>query len=150
MEKYKKIIVKAVQTLSASLMLIGLLNTSQVHAQSPVDEKAIMAIVDNSIKEYRVYATCYSLDEMSLNLVKDEWNKSKNEALRDLKSDGASLVFLAKFALATNDSKILDSDMKLSEAMSYCYKNKKQTQRFYEFGQSHLAQEIFKLQQKSK
>jgi hypothetical protein len=78
------------------------------------------------------------------------WNKSKNEALHDLKSDGATVIFFVKFVLATDNSKILDSDMKLLEAMPYCYKNKKQVQRFYEFGQSHLAQEIYKLRQKSK
>lgn len=136
--------------MSASLALMSSVSTAQVHAQTSINEKAIMAVVDASIKEYRVYATCSSLDEQSLKLVKETWNKSRSEALRDLKSDGASLLFLARFALATEYSKIFDADMKLSEAMPYCYKNKKGVERFYEFGQSNLAQEIYNLQQKSK
>lgn len=83
-----------------------------------------MSVVEASIKEYRVYATCMSLDEMSLKLIKETWNQSRNEALRDLKSNGASLLFLCRFTLATADSKILVTDMNLSEAMPYSYKNK--------------------------
>jgi hypothetical protein len=109
-----------------------------------------MSVVEASIKEYRVYATCMSLDETSLKLIKETWNQSRNEALRDLKSNGASLLFLGRFTLATVDSKILNTDMNLSEAMPYCYKNKKNLDRFFEYGQSRLEKEIYNLQQKNK
>ena len=80
-------------------------------------KKAIMSVVEASIKEYRVYATCMFLDEMSLKLINETWNKSRNEALRNLKSNGTSLLILGRFTLATVDSKILDTNMNLSEAM---------------------------------
>jgi hypothetical protein len=136
--------------ISICIVLSSLCSLSQAHAQTPIDEKAVMAVVDTSIKEYRVYATCMSLDEFSLSSVKEIWNKSREEALHNLKSGGASVMFLARFTLATEDSKILDADMPLSDAMTYCYKNKKNLVRFYEFGQSNLDQEIYKLQKKSK
>ena len=138
------------RSLSIIITLLSLCSFSHASAQTSIDEKAVMAVVDKSIKEYRVYATCMSLDEMSLKAVKEIWNISRKEALQDLKSDGASLLFLARFALATEDSKILDADMKLAEAMPYCAKNKNNIKRFYVFGQSDLAQEIFNLKQKSK
>ncbi len=117
-------------------------------ADTQIDEKAVMVAVDATVKEYRVYATCYSLDAKGLSLVNDMWNKSRTEALDDLKSHKASLLFLARFAMASDFSKVLDTSITLDSAIAYCNKNEGQLKQFILLNIKELAPEVHKVLQK--
>jgi hypothetical protein len=133
--------------ISSVFALVLLLNFLHAQAATPIDEKAVLAVLDATVKEHRVYATCFALEKTGRALEKDMWNKSRMEALDHLKSHQASLLLAAKFSLASELSKLFDPDMTLASAMTYCDKNAVQIKQFYVLNITDLASEVNKVLQ---
>ena len=112
-------------------------------ADSPAfNADAVIRATDAVVAEHRVYATCLALDGQGLALVRENWRREVAQAvdaLRDLKSPA---LFALRFSEATDFSRLLDGDMKLSAAMEFCQKNEKTTRKFYELGYTRLASTV--------
>jgi hypothetical protein len=124
---------------------LAILLTSSCQAERPqreLDESATLREVKKIVAEYRVYATCLSLDAPTLALVESTWQKQVAAAIEALRELKPGVTFIASFTLAVRFSNLLDPDMKLSQAMDLCHKNPAAAETFWAFGNSRLTDAV--------
>lgn len=123
-----------------AILSIALLSSSIGAARAAgLDETAILQAVEKVVAEHKVYATCHSLDALSLRLVQQNWSREVGQGAEALKALKPSAALVARYLVATDSARLLDKGMTLSAAMAYCEKNHAQVTKFEEFAFSRLA-----------
>jgi len=126
---------------SVALALTTLSSIAAPDSQ-PFDEKKAIRALDDTVAEYRIYATCLSLIPDTLPLVEKLWQSQVAEASSNLNYLGATPAFKAYFLVTTKFTNLLDRNMKLGDAISLCEKNKEAQYRFHSFGHPNLSAAI--------
>lgn len=106
------------------------------------DEQRVLVAVDKIAAEYRVYATCLSLDAAGYDGVRQIWRMQVERGMAELNSLKASMEFAQKVGQKLSPAELVDGNMKLSEAIAYCAKNQAQLRTYMEFGFSSLDDAI--------
>jgi len=106
------------------------------------DEEKAMAAVETVVAEHRIYATCLSLDKLSLSIVQENWRREVKLATEELREVKPSAAFLHRFAGAVDFANLLDRSRHLEDAMNYCHANEKLLVNFQTFEFSHLVTAI--------
>ena len=112
---------------------------------SAFDEAAVLNAIDKVVAEHRIYATCMSLDKLSHRVVQENWAREIKLGAEALRPLNPSVGFVARYAKAVEPSRLLENDMPLSTAMTYCWANEAQVQKFHVFDFSRLADAINKV-----
>jgi hypothetical protein len=127
--------------LTAALVFTTLSSIAAPDSQ-PFDEKKAVRALDDTVAEYRIYATCLSLVPDTLPLVEKLWQSQVAEAGANLNSIGATPTFKAYFLVTTKFTNLLDRNMKLGDAITLCERNKEAQLRFHSFGYPNLSAAI--------
>ena len=106
------------------------------------DEKRAMRALDDTVAEYRIYATCLSLVPDTLPVVEKLWQSQVTDAAANLNAIGATPTFKAYFLVSTKFTNLLDRNMKLGDAIVLCERNKEAQLRFHSFGYPNLSAAI--------
>jgi hypothetical protein len=121
------------------LCALSLHSTTSCASSVAERDERVMHAVEKVVAEYRIYATCLSLDPMALSLVNETWNREVLAGVDALKEIGPSAALAARFATTVAPSQLLDPTMRLSDAIEYCKATRAQVLNFYSLSVSRLA-----------
>jgi len=100
--------------------------------------------VDEVVSKYKIYAICTSLQPDMLPLIEQDWERKVVSAGDYLKSFKPSVSFVLRFENAVRVASLVDGNIRLSDAISLCAKNKKAIVDYYAFDMADLTREIQK------
>lgn len=106
------------------------------------NEKAVNAAIDQVIAEHKFYATCSSLDDLSLKTIKYGWERMVQETREELASYKPSTIFIAQFELKAHFDSLVDQNKSLGETMRYCRTAPYKMSTYYEFGFISMPKEV--------
>ena len=108
------------------IILSVLIFSQTAYAEDGVafDEAAVLNVLDRSIAEQHVFATCSALDGDNRNFLKKNWQQWVNEVRSKLRGTKPSVIFIAKLEYKLRNTILLDETMSLASAMEFCDKNK--------------------------
>lgn len=122
---------------------ILLAHAFNAHASSKVlNENAVNTAIDKVIAEHKFYATCSSLDDLSLKTIKYGWEKMVMETREELASYKPSAIFIAQFEPKTRFDSLVDQNKSLGETMRYCRAAPYKMSTYYEFGFISMPKEV--------
>ncbi|MDR2188979.1 MAG: hypothetical protein LBE62_13215 [Azonexus sp.] len=98
---------------------------NEAHA-AELDESAIFQAVENVVSDYKVLVTCQSLEPFGYEVAKETWSRQVKSGAETIKNLKPSATLIARFLAAVQPSRLLDKNMPLSDAMTYCHKKQNQ------------------------
>src|SRR3989338_4450634 len=127
------------------LLTIALLGSAACSAKAAeFDETKALRLTEEVVAEHRIYATCLSLDKISLSIVEESWAREVKQAVERLRGEKPSADFIRRFSAAVEFDKLLDRSMTLAAAIDLCHTHDRQVETFYILGYSRLADAIDK------
>lgn len=127
------------------LLTMTLLGSAACFAEAAeFDEAKALRLTEAVVAEHRIYATCLSLNKISLSIVEENWTREVKQAAERLRGEKPSADFIRRFSAAVEFDKLLDRSMPLAAAIEFCHKHDKQVETFYMLGYSRLADAIDK------
>ena len=128
-----------------SLLTMALLGSAACSAEAAeFDEAKALQFTEAVVAEHRIYATCLSLNKISLSIVEENWTREVKQAAERLQGEQPSADFIRRFSAAVEFDKLLDRSMPLAAAIALCHTHDRQVETFYEFGFSRLVDAIDK------
>ncbi len=88
---------------------------------SSFDESVVLKATDEVMDDFRLIATCMSLEPTTYSGLQQQWNSQVQETLTILKSEGASDAFISRYSDITQFSNLIDGKKTLSETMKICH-----------------------------
>jgi len=128
----------ATTTAAATALALTLVSAAASAANPKFDEARALQAVNTIVAEHRLYATCMSLDKVSLSIVEENWRREVKQATEAFKDLNPPPTFWPQFNAAVSFDKLLDRNATLGSTMALCHKNDKAVAQFQSFGFSHL------------
>ncbi|MDR2214496.1 MAG: hypothetical protein LBE59_01490 [Nevskiaceae bacterium] len=109
--------------LSPALLTVGVL-LGGCTAGLDANESAVLQAVEKVVGDYKTLATCYSLEPVSYRFqetLQEVWLSEVQSGANALRKINPSATLIARFASAVEPSRLLDENMRLSEAIALCH-----------------------------